>query len=89
MAHLEKQNDPAEILPSLKIIKESYKAKEMEYKPGLVTYWYKGVQLGEPTEFYIEDYLKHCSENGGGGKAFWVEGVCHSLKDPVDKHRIC
>lgn len=78
VAHIEKRRDPGRILLNLMTIKEAYKAKEMEYEPGLVTYWSRGVQVGGPAQFSLEDFLKHCRENGGGGKAFWVEGVCIS-----------
>ena len=45
---LEEDGDKSKLRGNVKAVTDAYKAKKLEWTPGLVTYWSKGVQVSQP-----------------------------------------
>lgn len=71
---LSDEGDEDEMALNVTAIMQAYRSGQLEWNPGLVTYWSKGVQLYERRVFdWKEFYIINQKHNGQ--KGFWVEGV--------------
>ncbi|KAJ6013967.1 hypothetical protein N7540_008558 [Penicillium herquei] len=70
-----------EQLVNVKALIKAYKSKALALTPGLVTYWWKGVQHSQPRPLKWEEFFALWRESGSG-KSFWVEGVDLTLRIP-------
>ncbi|KAJ5702859.1 hypothetical protein N7488_010407 [Penicillium malachiteum] len=70
----EKDSDEYEQLVNVKALIKAYKSKTLEFTPGLVTYWWGGVQHSQPRPHKWDEYFALWRESGAG-KSFWVEGL--------------
>ncbi|KAJ5159992.1 uncharacterized protein N7482_006996 [Penicillium canariense] len=61
-------------LSNIIAIMAAYRSRELEWNPGLVTYWSHGVQLCQPRPFHYEEFLRVNQEHNGH-TGFWVEGL--------------
>lgn len=79
LEHLVKNGDEVEQIPNAKAIISAYKAGDLEWSTdGKVTYWHKGVQICEPKDWDIDDFVE--VSKIAEGKGFWVEGVSYRSK---------
>jgi hypothetical protein len=69
-----RKEDEFELIPSVESIIEKYSSGGLQWVPTLVTYWSHGRQLSQPRPFRWEEF-ENLSEQYGGQKGFWVEGV--------------
>ncbi|KAJ5732019.1 hypothetical protein N7493_003500 [Penicillium malachiteum] len=70
----EKDRDEYEQLVNVKALIKAYKSKTLEFTPGLVTYWWGGVQRSQPRPHKWDEYFALWRESGSGN-SFWVEGL--------------
>lgn len=72
--YLKKNGDPEEEIPNIVAIIKAYRAKDIAWKWGKITYWAKGKRLNKkPVEFTWDEFER--KSEAAGGKGFWVEGV--------------
>ncbi|KAJ5787389.1 hypothetical protein N7457_002379 [Penicillium paradoxum] len=79
---LEKEKDDYRMIDTVEAIIEQYRAGELSWTPGLVTYWYLGTRLCEPRPFHWDEFAfvhDRCKAHSG----FWVEGLPISIRCPV------
>lgn len=79
LKHMEKQletrgKDPCGMLPNIRALITAYRTKQLEWTPGLVTYWSKGDRICQPRPFHYEEFLE-INQAHDGHTDFWVEGV--------------
>jgi hypothetical protein len=72
--HLETKGDPDVQLPNVRALLKAYRAGELKWSEGMVTYWSNGLQLNTPTKFNRELHEQMTLENDAT-KSWWVEGV--------------
>lgn len=75
---LEENDDDPNQLPNIIALLKAYRSGELDWQPGLVTYWSKGLQICEPRGFdwdELEVIGEAHREEGG----FWTEGVSKNL----------
>jgi hypothetical protein len=68
------KGDPEEKVPTVQALLRAYRNKELDWNPGLVTYWRKGEQLCQPRPFNWDEY-EAIVDAKGDCWSFWVEGV--------------
>lgn len=68
------RNDDLELLSNVRNIMSAYKSGELDWNPGLVTYWSHGKQLCEPKPFDLQEFSE-LNRKHAGHSGFWVEGV--------------
>ncbi|KAJ5221197.1 uncharacterized protein N7469_010084, partial [Penicillium citrinum] len=66
--------DKSEQLPNVKAILQAYLDEKLQWNPGLVTYWSRGVKLCEPRPFRWDEF-EVINAAHGGHKSFWTEGI--------------
>lgn len=69
--------DKSEQLPNIKAILQAYRDEELQWNPGLITYWSRGVKLCEPRPFRWDEF-EAINAAHGGHKSFWTEGVSYT-----------
>ncbi|KAJ5088571.1 hypothetical protein N7456_012187 [Penicillium angulare] len=71
---LKVQGDPYKALSNIRGIMAAYRAHQLEWKKGFVTYWSHGKRINEePKKFDWSEFVE-LNEKYDGGKGFWVEG---------------
>ncbi|KAJ5531981.1 hypothetical protein N7494_008533 [Penicillium frequentans] len=78
---LEEGGDKSKLRGNVKAVTDAYKAKKLEWTPGLVTYWSKGVQVSQPRPWVIEENAT-IAMHFGGNEDFWVE-ECQAESEQV------
>ena len=69
-----RKEDEFELIPNVESIMDKYRSGELEWIPGLVTYWFDGKQICQPRPFRWDEF-DHINSQYNGEKGFWVEGV--------------
>lgn len=75
------RDDECKLLPNVRAISAAYQAGELEWVPGLGTYWYNGLRLTQPRPYTPEELLRIAGEIGAGATGFWVERVCKLFQE--------
>lgn len=70
---LEKE-DKHDQLQNVQALLHAYRGGDLQWHPGLVTYWHKGTQLCHPRPFYWKEF-EVLNDHYGGTSGFWMEGV--------------
>ncbi|CAI7655869.1 unnamed protein product [Penicillium viridicatum] len=71
---LQKGNDEYELVANVTNIMAAYRAGQLRWIPGLVTYWSRGAQLCNPRPFRWDEFnIINAQYDGHTG--FWVEGM--------------
>ncbi|KAJ5658973.1 hypothetical protein N7507_005424 [Penicillium longicatenatum] len=78
---LKEDGDKYRLRESVKAVTEAYKAKKLEWTPGLVTYWSRGIQVSEPRPWDIQENAA-IAARFGGNTGFWVE-ECQAESEQV------
>jgi hypothetical protein len=52
----------------------AYQSGDLDWNPGLITYWSKGKQICQPRPFDWDEFFRVNKEHDGH-ESFWVEGV--------------
>ncbi|KAJ5425036.1 hypothetical protein N7465_000106 [Penicillium sp. CMV-2018d] len=71
---LQKGNDEYELVANVTNIMAAYRAGQLRWIPGLVTYWSRGAQLCNPRPFRWDEF-KIINAQYAGHTGFWVEGL--------------
>jgi hypothetical protein len=70
--------DKYEQLSNIDAILKAYKACELVWHTGLVTYWLRGVQICQPRPFDWDEF-EAINAHYRGDKGFWTEGVIYMV----------
>ncbi|OQE30801.1 hypothetical protein PENFLA_c002G03843 [Penicillium flavigenum] len=66
--------DKYEQLPNIDALLNAYKAGNLEWHTGLVTYWSRGIQICQPRPFDWDEF-EAINTHYKGDKGFWTEGI--------------
>ena len=67
-------NDPCGFGPNIAALINAYRTRQLDWHPGLVTYWSNGIQICQPRPFHYQECLQ-VNQLYNGHTGFWVEGV--------------
>ncbi|KAJ5723426.1 hypothetical protein N7488_001461 [Penicillium malachiteum] len=73
LKHIEEWGDVFHQKRNIEGIMKAYRSFDLWYTPGLVTYWYKGRQIGGPEKFEWSAYLEYYNDHNG--KEVCIEGI--------------
>ncbi|KAJ5107480.1 hypothetical protein N7456_004155 [Penicillium angulare] len=68
------ESETGELLETVRCLITAYQRKDLEWTPGLVTYWSNGKQLCQPRPFDWKEFA-WLNAKHEGWKGFWVEGL--------------
>lgn len=66
--------DPSGLGPNIAALINAYRTRQLDWHPGLVTYWSNGIQICQPRPFHYQEFLQ-VNQLYNGHASFWVEGV--------------
>lgn len=75
---IENKGDPYKKLRSLKAIMAAYRSGQLEWHPGLVTYWSQGCQVSQPRPHDLNEAVL-LAEHFANQDLFWAEGVSSEI----------